>query len=52
MDHIIENSGTTRASVNENWKKIWSPKIMKQASLEKPSNSKLRSVMESLSSTG
>lgn len=50
MDDINEDNGTTRAPVNECWKKIWSPRIMKQGSLEKASNSKLRSVMKSLSS--
>ena len=49
MDEIIKDTGTTCQSVNESCKKIWSPRIWKQASLEKASNSKLKVVMDSLS---
>jgi hypothetical protein len=49
MSEILKDSGTTKESVSDGWKEIWTPRIMKQASLEKSTNSKLNSVTKLIS---
>lgn len=48
MDRILSSTGITDTSVKDSWKKVWSPAILKQASNEKASNSRLRWVMDTL----
>lgn len=52
MDEIIKDNGTTRESVKESWKEIWGPRIRSQALLERRSNAKLNSVIDSFSASG
>ena len=52
MNEIMKDNGTTRESVKESWMEIWGPRIKKQALLEKSTNTKLNSVMNSFSASG
>eukprot|EP00731_Ephydatia_muelleri_P000801 Em0001g801a len=50
MERIIAGAGSdvTHASFSDSWNKLWTPRIMTQARSESSSNTRLRTVLESM----